>query len=501
MSRACSKIISICCVIVILSGVSGGCRRRPAETTPDASSVAAQKIRNTIDDLFAYFKMARADKAGAVCEEPDAVSSYLEGLSEEVGEPTLEVVCKRIGVEILDVTASAETGRADVKISCADGAAVIAEASEKSGFADARELRAAIENAPSIEREMSLSFIYNDSWKLDKASADLLLDEFFGFLQYEGLIAPPQETSHEPKRLDISVYDSYWVNTSGREVGGYHSSTEKVCLYVYTWNTYSNVDIAYEFTDESGQVLYTNSFSMKNNTDWIACSWKPSSSIPEGELLCNLYEPTGELFHTSAVRIYPDGAILPFPVTWMDTSFWADEAGEKVDFYPADTPVLEYHAQSLRFYKDMDLFYKFLDEDGNILYEGKIYVGDSTDDFVFAWNREGLEPLPVKGVEVLPSDDPGTTSAAETTAASGSSTSGSEASTVLEPGEGTSATEPLATEPIEPTFVFLEVTTTSGQPFLDVQIEIRAVPEEEVPVESQESGTQEDPGQPQESQS
>ncbi|MBO4688644.1 MAG: hypothetical protein J5636_09050 [Clostridiales bacterium] len=492
MSRADSKIISICCVIVILSGVSGGCRRRPAETTPDASSVAVQKIRNTVDDLFAYFKMARADKVGAVCEGSDAVAEYFESLSEEIGATTLETVCKRTGVEILDVTADAETGRADVRVTCADGAAVIAEASEKSGFADARELRAAIESAPSVEREMSLSFLYSDSWKLDKASTEMLLHEVFGFLKYDGLIAPTQETSHEPKRLDISVFDSYWVNTSGSEVGGYHSTTEKVCLYVYTWNTYSNVDIGYEFTDASGQVLYTNSFSMKNNTDWIACSWKPSSSIPVGEIYCNLYEPTGELFHTSTVRIFPDDAILPFPVTWLDTSFWADATGAKVDFYPADTPVLEYHAQSLRFYKDMDLFYRFVDEEGNLLYEGKIYVGDSTDAFVFTWNREGLDPLPVKGVEADPSDisdapDAGAekqeSSAASTTDAV--STTENSSSTDLEPRENTDTTETL--EPQEPTFVFLEVTTTSGQPFLDVQIEIREASGEDVPDESLDS--------------
>jgi len=486
------KIASLCCAIVILSGVSFGCRRRPAETTPDAASVAAERIRNTLDDLFAYVKISRADKVCAYCENEQEASSYLSGIRENVGEAVLEAVCRRVGMTILDVDADEKSGRARVKVSGVDGDGVVSEAAGMGGFPSSSELQKAIDAVGSVEKELTLDLLFSDSWKLRSESADMLLKELFGFLEYDGLIAEPEETSHEPKKLDISVYDSYWVNTGGREVGGYHCSADKVCLYVYTWNTYSNVDIRYEFVDESGAVLYTNVFSMKNNTDWIACSWRPSADLAEGELRCRVYEPTGELFHTSAVRIFPDGVILPFPVTWMDACFWADEAGVKVDFYPADAPLLEYHAQSLRHYEDLYLKYRFLDEDGNVLYQGDLEVTDLTDTFVFSWDREGEEALPVKGVE--PSESSGAPDGGDATGGSSgvgepadgsTGTTGSATATTASgsaAGSGTTDTmtpsEP--TEPPEPTYVFLEVTTSDGQPFLETQVEIRAAGPEAV---------------------
>ena len=99
--------------------------------------------------------------------------------------------------------------------------------------------------------------------------------------------------------------------------------------------------------------------------------------------------------------IYPDGEILPFAITFTEDSYWADKDGAKVESYPAETPVLEFHGKSLKYYKDLDLVYKFVDDGGNVLYENTLKVTSMTDTFVFTWDREGLDPLfaPVEETE------------------------------------------------------------------------------------------------------
>ena len=489
MKSAGKKIVSLCCVITLLPGMVGGCRKRPADTTPDPVAVAEKQIRNTLDDFFAYVKMTRVDKISSFCADSGAASSYIQSVSDAVGSAALEAACGRIKAEITELFAQENEGTVKVKFSCCDEATVIMQALEQEGFSDSRALKSAIESAPSSEKELSLRLVKGDSWKFDADSSNRILSEMLGFLLTSGLIAPPQETSHGTPKLNISVFDSYWVDTSGNETGGYHCSGEKICLYVYTWNTYSNVDIRYEYVDASGDVLYTNDYSMKNSTDWIACSWRPSSAIPEGELFCRLYEPSGELFHTASIGIFPDGAMLPFPITWMDNGFWADENGVRVDFYPADAALIEYHTQALKFYKDLSLTYRFLDEEGKILYEGKMYVDESTDIFVFSWDRDGEAPIAVPGAE--PAEE---TSASDGTGIGGDTSAitsaPSESAVPSESASGAGSTVATSADPLAPgetapsvsetehvtMMVTLEVTTSEGQPFLETQIEVRAVP-------------------------
>jgi hypothetical protein len=202
---------------------------------------------------------------------------------------------------------------------------------------------------------------------------------------------------------------------------------------------------------------------MKNNTDWIACAWNPNKMIPEGNLYCRLYDPNGDEFLTTMTHIYPNGEILPFAITFTDDGYWADGSGLPVDIYPAETQIMEYHTKSLKFYKDLDLVYKFVDDEGNVLYENTMQVKDLTDTFVFTWNREGLEPLLQEPSET---EETGTSSASETS----------------DPTE--------TTLPPEPKFITLEVTTSGGQMFLITQIEIQSPVEATAPSVSEPQETQ-----------
>ena len=439
-SRNVRSILSISLSILLLAGVIGSscaCRKRPADTTPDAATVAQKQIRDSLDDFFAYVKMTRTDKMYAFSENPSTAEDIVTELIEVSGEDVFELVSSRVELNIVEVTANAsgDSGKAHIQITCCDGAAVIEKSDEDGGFANARACKDAISSAQTKTEEMEISMVKGEKWTIAESDMVKILETIYGFLRTPMYQAVPQETSHDDQPLVIDVYDSYWVDTKGSETGGYHCSDSKICLYVYTWNTYSNVEIRYEFLDGSGNVFYSNTFSMTKNTDWIACSWRPDQPLPDGVLYCKLYEPTGVVFHKAQIRIWPDGAKLPFPITWMSTSYWADETGANVDFYPADTEILEYHALALKFYKDLSLHYRFLDEDGKVLYESDLYIDESTDTFVFTWNRGGEDPLIAEETQAMESQRLEDPQGSETTASQDIAASDSGETTVADPGE------------------------------------------------------------------
>ena len=383
------KITGIGCAILLLPCFAGGCRKRPAESTPNAAQVSEQQIRNALDDLFAYIKIARTDKIYSYCEDSSAAEEYIQSVIECAGNKALETACSRVRMTVGKVIVREASATVEMKVTCCDDTAVLKEALEINGFADESKVADAISSAPLTEKDLSLKVRRSgDGWKLDTKSTDALFEALFGFLKTSNLIAVPEETIPQTNKVDISVYDAYWVDTRGEETGGYHCSDGTICLYVYTWNTYNNVEIYYQYEDRTGEVLYTNSFLMKSSTDWIACSWCPTKPVPEGEITCRLYEPSGENFYVSRIGIYSDDVPLPFPVTWFLTSGWRSEYGEEIEIYPADVTHLIYHAQALKFYKDLDLVYRFLDEEGQVLFEGEMSITEYTDTFEFTWEPE-----------------------------------------------------------------------------------------------------------------
>ena len=392
MKSAGRRILSIGCVILLLPGLICSCKKRNTGNTSDASSAAEQKIRTLVDDLFAYIKIARTDKISSFFEDENEVENSLSEVKEKAGTKAFEAACRRVDAEIKTVAFQGEEGLVHLDISCASDLWVTGKASETDGFEDQNKLSEAVSSAPSITKEIML-VLYQDetSWKITSDCGKELLDELFGFLKDSGLIAEPKDTTKEPVSLNISVFDAYWVDPKGKETGGYHCSEEKICLYIYTWNTYSNVEIRYDYEDSAGNLLYSNTFLMKSNTDWIACSWRPAQALPEGEIYCRVYEPNGDEFHTSKVGIYKDDAMLPFPITWISGSSWLGDVGEFVSDYPEEAAALRYRGRAMKTYKDLSLTYRFLDEQGEVLYEGTMEITESTDVFEFVYIPE--EPL------------------------------------------------------------------------------------------------------------
>ena len=439
------KLLSLGCVILLLPGFVSSCKKR-TDTTQDPAVVSENQIRNMLDDFFAYFKIAKSEKICSLSEDPSSSEELLRDVTETSGNKPFETTCRRVVSEIVKVTASDEEGTAEVRITFSDPDKVTEKAAAEGGFADIGKLSEYIAAAPTVTKAVTLSLKRVDgSWKISEKSMTEVLDMIFGFLKESDLISDVPETTPAPKTLDISVFDAYWVDTKGKETGGYHISEEKVCLYVYTWNTYSNVTIKYEYIDSAGNLLYSNSFLMKSNTDWIACSWRPGTKLPEGDVYCRLYEPSGEEFHTSKVHIFPDDQKLPFPITWMDGSGWVDDNGLPVDFYTSDVTRIEYRGQSLKSYKDLSLKYRFVDEEGKILFEDTWKTGDLTENFIFSMELPEEYKKSTEETSETTMDTSGTTTE--------------------------SSTEP--TEAPAPRTITLIVETTDGQPFLETKIEIR----------------------------
>lgn len=430
----------------MLPGLTCACHKKKSKG-PDDAAVAEKQIRNTLEDYFAYIKIAKTDNINSLCEDEPYSREYIRDVTSKVGTKVFDATCRRVSAQVVSITSSEDEGIAKVNLTYCDPENVLAAAGE-GGYKDNNKLANYIDSAPSASKELSLVLRYKDgSWKIVAKSVGDIFDTVFGFLKTEGLLAEPDHPDTMAPVKSMSVYDAYWVDSNGDETSGYHCSEEQVCLYVYTWNTYSNTEITYEYFDNAWNSVYTNTFLMKSNTDWIACSWRPEQPLPEGYLYCRLYEPNGMEFLTTITYVYPDGEILPFAITFLEDSSWVDTQGLPVKEYPADTPVLEFHAKALKSYKDLDLVYRFLDEDGNVLYESTLKVDQLTDTFIFAWNREGLDPLFQE-----PSESETETSETKTT---------------------TGTSEPTeTTEPPKPKNITLEVYTTEGQLFIIDSVQI-----------------------------
>lgn len=390
MKRAGRKILSIGCVIVLFAGLACGCGPRESPPTTNEYWAKEERINNMFDDFFAYVKIADRDRMSSYFEDRSGAAKVIEGAFENAGQKAFENWCKKVSAVPKVDSISDNDARVDLSITCRDKDEVLAQATEDGAFADAGKLADAIFSAPTVTKEIRVKLIYDENrgWLISSESSEEVMDILFGMLLKEDLIAPPPETTTKPNEYPISVYDSYWVDTKGQETGGYHSSDKKICLYIYTWNTYSNKEISYEYTDASGAVLYSNSFIMKNNTDWIACAWSPASPLPAGEICCHIYDTNGDLVHISTVGIYADDAKIPYPITWLSTSHWIGADGLAVTEYFTDTTLISYEGDALKFYKDLNLHYRFVDAEGQVLFEGDQAVTDQTEIFTFSYVPE-----------------------------------------------------------------------------------------------------------------
>lgn len=464
MTGTCRRIISFGCAILLLSGVLLGCKKRPAESTPDAVSVAQKKIRNTLDDLFAYIKIGRTEKISSYCEDEAAAEKILSPITESRAKGAFPVCGERISLKEVSIDTDGEKADVSITVSLYDTKDILDQARQTGGFSDEKALAEAIREAPEVMVPVTLSMRLNGDWKILPDSMTSFLSGLYGFLLEPDILAEEAPTETKQHEVALSVYDAYWVDANKNETIAYYGSASTICLYAYTWNTYSNVNVEYHYEDEEGNLLYSNSFLMKSNTDWIACSWKPGKTLDPGKIRIRLFSPSGEEFFTKTVLICKDSEKLPFPVTWLDGGSWLDETGAKVDFYPAEATHIEFTIQAMKFYGDMDLLYTFTDGNGNVLSNGKIYIDEKTDTFTFSFTRT---PLPTPTPTPTPTPAPGGTPGGK---APSESTSGT--SMTSDPSAGTSGpTMPQVPQVIDT--ITLEVTTDSGRPFCSAQVEIR----------------------------
>lgn len=388
MKRAGRKIASLGCVIVLFAGIACACGPRESPPTTDENQANIKLINNMIDDFFAYVKIADTRRMPTYFEDSAEAESAIRTAYENVGQNAFEEWCNKIYAEAEVTSIGPKSAGLDITITVRDEAAIMENATTDGAFADAGELSDVIHTAPFTTKKIAVDLVKDEKWVFASEDSEKLLDVLFGFLQTDGLIAPPEESTTGKNELPISVYDAYWVDTKGEETGGYHSSDGKICLYVYTWNTYNNKEISYEYTDAAGNLLYSNSFLMKNNTDWIACSWSPSAALPAGEVCCHVYDTNGDLVYISNIGIYADEDLIPYPITWLSNSHWVGADGLSVTEYLADTTIISYEGKALKFYKDLELTYQFIDAEEQVLFEGKMSVTDSTDTFIFSYNPE-----------------------------------------------------------------------------------------------------------------
>ncbi len=386
------KIASLGCVIVLLTGIASACGSGKSPATENEDQANEKSINNMIDDFFAYVKIADTKRMPTYFEDSAGAENAIRRAYENVGEKAFEEWCSKIQAESRITAIGAKEARVDLTVTCRDDDSVMENAAENGAFADAGKLSDAIHSAPFTTKQVTVKLVKNETWIFAQAGSEELLNVLFGFLQTDGLVAPPEESSSGKNELPISVYDAYWVDTKGRETGGYHCSDEKICLYVYTWNTYSNKEISYEYTDPAGNLLYSNTFLMKNNTDWIACSFSPSAALPSGEIFCHVFDTNGDLVHIASIGIYANDELIPYPITWLDASGWIGSDGLPVTEYLADTDMITYEGKALKFYRDMELSYRFLDaeteEQEQVLFEGTMSITESTDTFRFSYVPE-----------------------------------------------------------------------------------------------------------------
>ena len=295
MKRSGTKIAGLGCVIVLLAGLACACGPRESPPTTNENQANEKLINNMIDDFFAYVKIADTKRMPAYFEDSAEAEKSISRAYENVGDKAFGEWCGKISAESKVTGIGAKEADVELTVTLRDDAAIMENAAEDGAFADEGNLSDAIHSAPFATKKITVKVVKDETWIFDQVSSEDLLDVLFGFLQTDGLIAPPEESTTGKNELPISVYDAYWVDTKGQETGGYHCSDGKICLYVYTWNTYSNKEISYEYTDAAGNLLYSNTFLMKNNTDWIACSWSPSAALPAGEVFCHVYDTNGVL--------------------------------------------------------------------------------------------------------------------------------------------------------------------------------------------------------------
>ena len=388
MKHSGTKIAGLGCVIVLLAGLACACGPRESPPTTNENQANEKLINNMIDDFFAYVKIADTKRMPAYFEDSAEAENSINRACENVGDKAFGEWCGKISAESKVTGIGAKEADVELTVTLRDDAAIMENAEEDGAFADEGNLSDAIHSAPFATKKITVKVVKDETWIFDKVSSEDLLDVLFGFLQTDGLIAPPEESTAGKNELPISVYDAYWVDTKGQETGGYHCSDGKICLYVYTWNTYSNKEISYEYTDAAGNLLYSNTFLMKNNTDWIACSWSPSAALPAGEVFCHVYDTNGDLVYISNIGIYADDALIPYPITWLSTSSWIGADGLPVTEYLADTASIDYEGKALKFYKDLELSYQFTDAEGTVLFEGTMSVTESTDTFRFSYVPE-----------------------------------------------------------------------------------------------------------------
>lgn len=388
MKRSGTKIAGLGCVIVLLAGLACACGPRESPPTTNENQANEKLINNMIDDFFAYVKIADTKRMPTYFEDSEAAENAIHSAVDNGGEKAFEEWCNKITAKAEVTGIGAKEADVELTVTLRDDAAIMENAAEDGAFADEGNLSDAIHSAPFATKKITVKVVKDETWIFDQVSSEDLLDVLFGFLQTDGLIAPPEESTTGKNELPISVYDAYWVDTKGQETGGYHCSDGKICLYVYTWNTYSNKEISYEYTDAAGNLLYSNTFLMKNNTDWIACSWSPSAALPAGEVFCHVYDTNGDLVYISNIGIYADEALIPYPITWLSTSSWIGADGLPVTEYLADTASISYEGKALKFYKDLELSYQFTDAEGTVLFEGTMSVTDSTDTFRFSYVPE-----------------------------------------------------------------------------------------------------------------
>lgn len=405
MKRAGTKIAGLGCVIVLLAGLACACGPRESPPTTYEMQANEKLINNMIDDFFAYVKIADTKRMSSFFEDSDEAENAISRAYENVGEKAFKEWCGKISAESKVTAIGEKEADVELTVTLRDDAAIMENAAEEGAFADEGKLSDAIHSAPFATKKITVKLVKNEAWIFFQVGSEELLDTLFGFLQTDGLIAPPEESTTGKNELPISVYDAYWVDTKGQETGGYHCSDEKICLYVYTWNTYSNKEISYEYTDAAGNLLYSNTFLMKNNTDWIACSWSPNAALAEGEVFCHVYDTNEDLVYISSIGIYADDALIPYPITWLSTSAWIGPDGLPVTEYPADTVQISYEGKALKFYKDLDLSYRFIDAEENVLFEGTVSITESTDTFRFTYAPEApFEQDTTVTLEVTTSD-------------------------------------------------------------------------------------------------
>ncbi|MBP5491341.1 MAG: hypothetical protein J6Y08_00675 [Clostridiales bacterium] len=380
-------LASVCVAVMLFCLPLCGCKKKIFIDTAEQSRVESQKkITNLLDDFFAYVKMGRIDKIGALVDEPGPAIEKLQALMDSSRKDACSAVCSLVSAQIQDVYVDGNEGYATILLSYPD----LERAHPEEGdtpFSSEKELKDAILRSQSLSVSMRLKLVEKEKWLLSSDALETIYSTVFAYLETEDLVVTEPSDTKPPYDPDISVFDSYYVDPKGDVIGGYTKDTSKICLYIFTWNTYSNLSVTYQFEDETGTLLYENSYVVQNNSDWIPCSWRPSAPLTTGRIFCNVYSPSGKLFLTKEIGIYEDEVSIPFPVE-MDSCSWCAEDGTDVLSYMDDAQYVEFVFNAMKFYDDLILNFRIEDEEGGVLFEGVFDEGGATNTFRFIWDKD-----------------------------------------------------------------------------------------------------------------